>query len=674
MKQKSLLRSLLLLFALVVGVGSTWADNVTFTPSDFSAATEEETSAAKDGVSISVSKGTISAEIRIFKSQTITISSESDITKIEFTCTAQNTTKYGPGCFGAIEGYSYSGYIGTWEGSSNSVTLTASSNQVRATQIVVTINNASDNRTAVNMTAFTAGSTNLVKGSTTTTTVTNDQPGWTAAYTYASNNTDVATVNANGVITAEAKGSARITATLNVDPNDEYYKAGTTTSKYIDITVTNPTHTASFYVNGTKLDADVDVEEEESITFPADPSDMGELKFVGWTKTPIPAAQSSAPEDLAQSATMGNANVSFYAVFAEGSETTIWKKKTANTVTEAGVYALLTTDGHAFNGVIDNGHGQVTSTAFSFTDNEATTAPEGTCELTFTAVTGGYTWYNEDNGYLYAKAAASKNLSWHNSESSYWYLSGANWKYKGSNYDAFLRSYENGSFRTYASSSSGSELVFAKKETTGSYSGYTTSLPNENVSVPEKGYITFCSNKALDFTEINTINVYTAKVNDGKVVMTQIKKVPAETGVILMNASGLGSAVEVTNVPFLSEDADDVSDNELVGVLENTSLDYSVGGKFNYVLQQQDGDVEPHFYKAVSGMLRAKRAYLSTTYDVTSAGAPALSIDWGEGTTGINSVERGALSVEGCYTLDGRRVAQPTKGLYIVNGRKVIIK
>ena len=197
---------------------------------------------------------------------------------------------------------------------------------------------------------------------------------------------------------------------------------------------------------------------------------------------------------------------------------------------------------------------------------------------------------------------------------------------------------------------------------------------SEEVSVPAKGYITFCSEKALDFTSTDAITVYTAKVVGGKVVMTQIKKVPAETGVILMNASGLGSAVEATNVPFLSEDADDVSDNELVGVLENTLLDYSVGGKFNYVLQQQNGDAEPHFYKAVNGTLRAKRAYLSTTYDVNSAGAPALSIDWGEGTTGINSVERGALSVEGCYTLDGRRVAQPTKGLYIVNGRKVIIK
>ena len=52
-----------------------------------------------------------------------------------------------------------------------------------------------------------------------------------------------------------------------------------------------------------------------------------------------------------------------------------------------------------------------------------------------------------------------------------------------------------------------------------------------------------------------------------------------------------------------------------------------------------------------------------------------LSFD-GEGTTGISTlnVERGTLNDNSYYMLDGRRVAQPTKGLYIVNGKKVIIK
>ena len=77
------------------------------------------------------------------------------------------------------------------------------------------------------------------------------------------------------------------------------------------------------------------------------------------------------------------------------------------------------------------------------------------------------------------------------------------------------------------------------------------------------------------------------------------------------------------------------------------------------------------FYAAKGVSLGAFRAYF-TGNAVSSA--PLLGMVDDNGTTGINSVERGALSVEGCYTLDGRRVAQPTKGLYIVNGKKVVIK
>lgn len=197
---------------------------------------------------------------------------------------------------------------------------------------------------------------------------------------------------------------------------------------------------------------------------------------------------------------------------------------------------------------------------------------------------------------------------------------------------------------------------------------------SEEVSIPEKGYITFCSENALDFSSTDAIAVYTAKVEEGKVVMTQIYKVPAEEGVILMNAQGLGSPVAATNVPILVGDADNVQGNELKGVLENTPLTYSSSdGKFNYVLQQKATDNEPQFYKATNGTLRANRAYLSTDFDVTTTSAPALSIDWGEGTTGIQNIERTVIDNQ-YYTLDGRRVAQPTKGLYIINGRKVVVK
>lgn len=54
--------------------------------------------------------------------------------------------------------------------------------------------------------------------------------------------------------------------------------------------------------------------------------------------------------------------------------------------------------------------------------------------------------------------------------------------------------------------------------------------------------------------------------------------------------------------------------------------------------------------------------------------APKFSFMEGE-TTGIHSIENGQLTMDnGVYNLNGQRVSQPTKGLYIVNGRKVVIK
>ena len=51
-----------------------------------------------------------------------------------------------------------------------------------------------------------------------------------------------------------------------------------------------------------------------------------------------------------------------------------------------------------------------------------------------------------------------------------------------------------------------------------------------------------------------------------------------------------------------------------------------------------------------------------------------MSFDFGE-TTGINAVNGSELKVNGeYYNLNGQRVANPTKGLYIVNGKKVVIK
>ena len=100
----------------------------------------------KNGVTLDVTSGILGTynneyHYRIYKNSSITISSiVGNIAKIEFRCTANNDESYGPGCFTVDGGdYTYSDAVGTWTGDAAIVTFNASANQVRATQIEVTL-------------------------------------------------------------------------------------------------------------------------------------------------------------------------------------------------------------------------------------------------------------------------------------------------------------------------------------------------------------------------------------------------------------------------------------------------------------------------------------------------------------------------------------------------------
>lgn len=117
---------------------------------DSNAATEY--TITKNGVTITVTQGIVGTynnekHYRIYKNQTLTITSTvGNITGVEFTCTANGDTKYGPGGFTVSTGeYGHTGgAVGTWTGSASEIVFTASVNQVRASQIVVTTESATN--------------------------------------------------------------------------------------------------------------------------------------------------------------------------------------------------------------------------------------------------------------------------------------------------------------------------------------------------------------------------------------------------------------------------------------------------------------------------------------------------------------------------------------------------
>ena len=178
---------------------------------------------------------------------------------------------------------------------------------------------------------------------------------------------------------------------------------------------------------------------------------------------------------------------------------------------------------------------------------------------------------------------------------------------------------------------------------------------------PGKTYTTLTSAYALDFTSVSSdLKAYIAtEIADSKVQMTQVNKVPAGTGLVL-KATTPGSAV---NVPvFDGTGADDVSANKMEGSATETT---AVAANAGYILK------EGIFQPSSGGDLPAGKAYLNIA---VSAGAPTLTLDFGDA-TGVNEVRGQKEGVRGeVYNLNGQRVAQPTKGLYIVNGKKVVIK
>ena len=113
---------------------------ITFTPGTDTGAT----SVTKTGVTCTMTTMNNASYYQIYANGSGTFSNASgNITKIEFTCTASGTDKYGPGNVSANVGsYSYSGTDGTWTGSSASVTLSASK-QVRMSALSVSYSNVS---------------------------------------------------------------------------------------------------------------------------------------------------------------------------------------------------------------------------------------------------------------------------------------------------------------------------------------------------------------------------------------------------------------------------------------------------------------------------------------------------------------------------------------------------
>lgn len=218
-----------MMLMLIGAGGSLWAEEKT---EIFVAGTNTgETSVTSGPITVSMSTMSRTDNYRAYASSQMTVSSSNgNITKIEVTCTASGTSNYGPGKFSG-EGYSYSGKVGTWTGSAKSVSLSASA-QVRITQIVVTY--LAPDGVVDPAVSFESNSLSLEVGETTTNAISKPND---LNVTYSSGDANVATVDANGVVTGVGVGQTNITASWNAVADT--YNAGSE-SYAVNVTAATP--------------------------------------------------------------------------------------------------------------------------------------------------------------------------------------------------------------------------------------------------------------------------------------------------------------------------------------------------------------------------------------------------------------------------------------------------
>ena len=313
-------------------------------------------------------------------------------------------------------------------------------------------------------------------------------------------------------------------------------------------------------------------------------------------------------------------------------------------IVEDGVFDFVTAGGAGY----DYGSGESVTNDGSYYNSDETTWTAGNVTM---VVAGKYRWwYNGNDLRLYNNdPASSATFSVPNGYVITKIVS------SGGNFTSAASGTLSGNTWTGAQQS----IELSTGSSTVNFTKFVVTYATARSITPAKTYTTLTSADNLDFSDVTGLEAYIATaVAGGSVQMTQVNKVPANTGLVL-KATTPGSAV---NVPvFDGTGADDVSANKMKGSATATT---AIAEGEGYIL------VDGVFQPSLAGDLPAGKAYLN----VAVSSAPVLNLNFGDDTTGIKVIDNGQLTIDNYYNLAGQRVTQPTKGLYIVNGKKVVIK
>ena len=595
------------------------------------------------------------SEIRVYSGNTLTFTAPTgyNITKIVFT---GGTLQY--------NGSALSNR--TWEGEENSVVFTATSSTTvttaavtleRALPLVATLG-------ALNVTALEKDATGTFSTTVTPATGLSDSD-YTLSWAATPAGLNVA---ANGAYTAVSRGTYTVTATATSNNPSSYKDA----SKEYTVTVSAPVEVTASNVEMTYGDAakaigatasydyagTLSYASENPAVATVDASGNVTAVAVGTTTITITSAA-----DVEHLYLAGDPVAIDVTVNAPAGKTTMtaeeyylyYEKIIGNGTNFPTGWAG---DGEVWN--VDNTYGAQTGTKNTYGNGTAgETYDLVTCDYDLSGYTGlvldfdhtGKTFSNPSNACKVFIQEGTNTPVQLNIE----YFSGSNFTWKevrDIDIDAYQDKTVHFIFRYTPTSGNDGKWQVRNFGVYGEYKKITATL-NAN------GYATICSEYPLDFSDYEAAD-YSAwqvtVVSGNEITFEQITgSVKGGTGILLM---GTHDATVTLNSVASSET---LSTNKLVGTLAPT---YVADNEY-YGLS---GD---KFVKVNAGTVPAGKALLPA--DAVVGGVKALSFKF-DGADGISEIMTNGENekMSAIYDLSGRRVVKPTKGLYIVNGKKVV--
>ena len=196
-------------------------------------------------------------------------------------------------------------------------------------------------------------------------------------------------------------------------------------------------------------------------------------------------------------------------------------------------------------------------------------------------------------------------------------------------------------------------------------------LTEVTINISQYGSATYCSPYALDFSGTNEIKAYTATgYNTGKEVLTLTRVQTSKESVGLFLIAEPGEYI----VPVI-DNSEDYSLNMLVGTLKEITVNNkSADGNyinFKYTVKENN---TPMFYQFEDGStLSANKAYLQLPVSLFPNASKSVKVRFDDGTTTeIDEVKEQTEENKTFYDLQGREVENPIKGIYIIDGKKVV--